>query len=324
MARRAKIERFGGPSAIKIIEETLLAPRQGEVRMRNRAIGLNFIDTYHRSGLYPIPLPSGLGLEAAGEIVALGKGTDGWQIGDRVCTFGPELGAYSDERNVLAANLFRTPDAISDEMAASVLLKGCTAEFLIERCAQVQPGQTVLVHAAAGGVGLLLVSWLKHIGAIVIGSVGTTDKLGLAQQAGADHVIVTNAEDLAERVEEITRGAGVRATFDGVGKDTWETSLRCTGRRGIIASFGNASGPVTGVELGRLASAGSLFCSRPTLFDYYREPAERAAGAKRMFDLVEQGVLTAHVGQHYALEDVVYAHQDLEARKTVGSSVLIP
>ena len=250
-ARRAVVRAFGGPEAIEFEDVVLPSPGRGEVRMRSTAIGLNFIDTYHRSGLYPIELPSLLGMEGAGVVEAVGEGVDGFSVGDRVCTFGPERGAYATARNIAASALLKTPEGVSDELAAAALLKGCTVEFLVERCAQVQPGEHVLVHAAAGGVGLMLVQWLKAVGAHVIGTVSTEEKAALARQAGADHVILYGTEEVAPKVRELTGGRGVRVSFDGVGKDTWAASLDSVARRGLIVSYGNASGPVTGVALGR-------------------------------------------------------------------------
>ena len=279
MARAARISEQGGPEVIRWIDQDLPSPGPGEVQMRNTAIGLNYIDTYHRDGTYPIPLPNGLGLEAAGVVEAVGEGVSAFAAGDRVCTFGPVLGAYATERNLPASALFPIPADIGDDVAAAGLLKGCTTEFLVERCARVQARWPVLVHAAAGGVGLLLVQWLKHVGATVIGTVSTPEKAALAQSAGADHVILYKLEAVAARVRELTGGAGVRVTFDGVGMTTWDASLAATGRRGTIVSYGNAGGPVTGVNLGTLAHKGSLFVTRPTLFDYYSDPAERQAGA---------------------------------------------
>lgn len=323
MDRAALVHAYGGPEVITWHTADLPPPGPGEVRMRNRAVGLNFIDTYHRRGIYPVPLPSGLGVEAAGVVEALGAGVSSLAVGDRVATFGPELGAYATARNLAADRLFRLPDSVSDETAAAVLLKGCTVEFLVERCGRVEPGWWVLVHAAAGGVGLLLVQWLKHVGARVIGTVGSAGKVELALGAGADHVIDTSREAIAPRVRELTGGAGVRVTFDGIGQASWEASLDATGRRGLIVSYGNADAPVTGVSLGVLAAKGSLFSTRPTLFDYYRDPAERAAGIARLWQMLEAGALRLTIGQRYALDDVARAHADLEGRRTVGSSVLL-
>ncbi len=324
MERAAQIRQTGGPDVIAWTDVELAAPGPGEVRMRNLAVGLNFIDTYHRGGLYPMALPSGLGMEAAGVIEAVGDGVTDWRVGDRVATFGPSIGAYATARNIAAHGLFLVPDDISDEIAAAGLLKGCTTEFLVERCAKVRPKWDILVHAAAGGVGLLLVQLLKHVGARVIGTVSTDEKAALARAAGADHVILYGKEDVAAQVRDLTGGKGVEVTFDGVGRDTWETSLNATARRGLIVSYGNASGLVTGVNLGTLAQKGSLYVSRPTLFDYYHNAAERAAGAEYVFDMFRQGIIDITIGHRYALEDAAQAHRDLEGRKTVGSSIMIP
>lgn len=319
----AFIERQGGPEVIQWHEVELPSPGPGEVRMRNTAVGLNFIDTYHRGGLYPVRLPSGLGMEAAGVVEAVGDGVEGFAPGDRVCTFsGP--GAYATARNLAAATLFRIPDGITDEIAAAALLKACTVEALVERCARVEAGWPVLVHAAAGGVGLLLVQWLKHVGAFVIGTVSSEAKAAAAREAGADHVVRYDRDPVAPMVRELTGGAGVRAIFDGVGKDTWQASLDSAAPRAIIASFGNASGAVEGVNLGVLAQKGSLFVTRPTLFDYYRDPAEAAAGVGRVFALIASGALTVTIGQRYRLREAAQAHRDLEARKTTGSTILVP
>lgn len=324
MARTARIERTGGPEVIQWIDVDLPPPGPGEVRMRNTAVGLNFIDTYFRSGLYPTPLPSGLGGEAAGVVEAVGEGVDDFAPGDRVATFGPGLGAYATARNVPAKILFALPDDIGDETAAAALLKGGTAEYLIERCARVEPGWTVLVHAAAGGVGLLAVRWLKAIGATVIGTVGHRDKAPLAKEAGADHVLLSREEDVAARVREITGGAGVEVVLDGVGKATWQASLGSAKRRGLIVSYGNASGPVEGVNLGELSRAGSLYVSRPTMFDYYATPEERAVGSARLWQMLRSGAVRADINQRFALEDAAEAHRALEAGETTGSTVLLP
>lgn len=322
-ARIARITRTGGPEVIEWIDADLPAPAAGEVLVEHTAVGLNMIDTYFRTGIYPVALPSGLGVEAAGKVLAVGDGVTGLVTGDRVASFGPGLGAYATARIYPAASLFVLPDAIDDQTAAAAILKGCTVEFLVERCAHVQPGMAVLVHAAAGGVGLLLVQWLKHIGATVIGTVSTEAKADAARAAGADHVINYSADPVAAKVSELTDGKGVRVTFDGVGQDTWEASLDSTGRRGLIVSYGNASAPVTGIGLGILAQKGSLFCTRPTLYSYYEDLAERAAGAARLWDMIAAGTLDVTIGQTYPLADVAQAHTDLEARRTTGSTVLL-
>lgn len=324
MARAATFARTGGPEVIEWIAVDLPPPGPGEVRFETRAVGLNFIDTYHRRGIYPLELPSGLGLEASGVITAIGKDVTGFALGDRVATFGPQRGAYATERNLPAASLFKLPDSIDFDTAAAALLKGCTAEFLAERAATVKPGDWVLVHAAAGGVGLILVQWLKALGANVIGTVGSADKAALARAAGAAEIILYRDEDIAPRVRAITGGAGVRVTYDGIGQATWNASLDSTGRRGIIISYGNADAPVTGVALGILATKGSLYNTRPTLFDYYATPEERAAGAARLWEMITSGKVKVTIGQRYPLEEAAQAHRDLEGRETHGSTLLIP
>lgn len=324
MAMTARINAHGGTEVIEWVDIDLPPPTPGEIRFRTTAVGLNYIDTYHRRGIYPVALPSGLGMEAAGVVEEVGEGVKGFAPGDRVATFGPVLGAYATARNLPAATLFKLPDAIDDRTAAAALLKGCTVEFLVERCAKVEAGWPVLVHAAAGGVGLLLVQWLKHVGAMVIGTVGSVEKAEVARAAGADYIILYRDEQIAPRVRELTGGAGVRVTFDGIGMATWMASLDATGRRGLIASYGNADAPVGGVDLGILARKGSLFSTRPTLFDYYTTPEERAAGSARLFDLLARGVLKVTIGQTYALRDAAQAHRDLEGRATTGSTLLMP
>ena len=321
---RFEITEHGGSEVLRFVEDELPPPGPGEVTLQHGAVGLNYIDTYHRRGIYPVELPSGLGLEAAGRVVAVGEGVEGWSEGDRAATFGPLLGAYATRRNVPAAHLFRLPDGVDDRTAAAAILKACTVEFLVERCAGVAPGDAVLVHAAAGGVGLLLVQWLKHVGAEVIGTVSTEAKAEAARGAGADHVLFYKREPVAERAREITGGKGVRVSFDGIGRATWEVSLDATGRRGLIVNYGNADAPVGGVDLGVLARKGSLYNTRPTLFDYYADPAEREAGAARVWSLFEQGVLSVTIGQTYALTHAAKAHEDLEAGRTTGSTVLLP
>ncbi|MEG8015636.1 quinone oxidoreductase family protein [Sphingomonas sp. 22R3R2A-7] len=320
MARVATIRTTGGPEVIRWDDVELPAPGKGEVWMRNTAVGLNYIDTYHRSGVYPVSLPSGLGSEAVGVVMAVGAGVTGFAAGDRVGTFGPTRGAYASERNVPAAELFHLPDTLDDRTAAAILLKGCTAEFLIERCARVEAGQTVLVHAAAGGVGHILVGWLKAIGATVIASVGSEAKAERTRKAGADHVILHRSEDIAARVREIAGGKGVPVVLDGVGGATWTASLDSAAKRGLIVSYGNAGGVVDGVNLGVLAAKGSLFVTRPTLFDYAEQ---RQAMVDRVFAMLAQGAFKPEIGQTFALEEAAEAHRALEAGETFGSSVLL-
>ncbi len=324
MMTRAQFNAHGGPEVITFVEEDIPSPSAGEVLIEHSAIGLNFIDTYHRSGLYPVELPSGLGLEAAGRIIAVGDGVSDYTEGDRVAYMGPGLGAYATHRVMPADSLFKVPDGVSDEIAAAAILKAATTEGLVARCACVNAGDTVVVHAAAGGVGLIMVQWLKALGARVIGTVSTEAKAALAREAGCDDIVRYDSEDIAARVRELTGGAGVPTVFDGVGKDTFEASLNCLSPRGLLVSFGNASGAVDGVNLGILAQKGSLFVTRPTLFHYYTTPEDRAAGMAKVWAMIESGKVSVSVGQTYALKDAAKAHIDLAARATTGSSVLIP
>lgn len=324
MEKTAFIEKTGGPEVIQWRDEELPPPGPGEVRMRHHAVGLNYIDTYHRSGLYPIDLPGKLGSEAAGVVEAVGEGVTDFAVGDRVGVFGPARGAYATARNVAADLLVPLPDHVDDRTAAAILLKGATTAFLIEDCAKVQPGWPVLVHAAAGGVGHLAVGWLKAIGATVIATVGSEAKAEKARAAGADHIILNRQEDVAARVREITGGQGVPVVLDGVGKATWDASLNSTARRGLVVSFGNASGAVDGVNLGILAAKGSLFVTRPTLFDYAVTAAEKRSLIARVFAMLEKRAITPEIGQSFALTDVAEAHRAIEAGETVGSTVLIP
>ena len=324
MARVARITRTGGPEVIEWVDIDLLPPGPGEVQIRTTAVGLNFIDTYYRRGIYPVALPTGLGQEAAGVVTALGEGVQGFKIGDRVACFGPEPGAYATGRNLPAAALFKIPADIDDETAAAALLKGCTAEFLADRAARIHPGDWVLVHAAAGGVGLILVQWLKARGAKVIGTVGSAAKAELARAAGAVETIIYGRDEVAPRVRALTDGAGVRVTYDGVGMATWEASLDATGRRGLIVSYGNASAPVTGISLGVLAQKGSLYNTRPMLYHYYDTEAERAAGAGALWEMIRSGAVKITIGQRFALADADKAHVALEQRQTHGSTLLLP
>ena len=321
---RAEIRQHGGPEVIDWVDEPAPNPGPGEVLIEHGAIGLNFIDTYHRTGLYPVDLPSGLGLEAAGTVVAVGEGVTEYAEGDRVAYMGPGLGAYATHRVMPASALFRVPDGISDEVAAAAILKAATTEGLVDRCAEVKAGDTVLVHAAAGGVGLIMVQWLKAIGANVIGTVSTEAKANLAREAGCDHVIRYDSEEIAPRVREITEGAGVPCALDGVGKDTFMASLDSLSPRGLMVSFGNASGPVDGVNLGILAQKGSLFVTRPTVFAYYSDAAERDGGMARVWEMIGSGKVEVTIGQTWPLTEAAEAHRALEARRTTGSTVLVP
>ncbi|UVO50882.1 quinone oxidoreductase [Sphingomonas sp. SUN019] len=324
MAKVARITRIGGPEVIEWQDVDLPPPGPGEVRIRTTAAGLNYIDTYHRDGTYPTDLPAALGMEGVGVVTALGDGVTELAVGTRVATFGPERGAYATERNIAARHLFVLPDDIDDETAAASLLKGCTAEFLAERASHVAPGDWVLVHAAAGGVGSILTQWLAAKGAQVIATVGDEAKADQARDHGATDVILYRAEDVAKRVRGLTGGMGVRVAYDGIGRDTWEASLDALAQRGLLISYGNASAPVTGVALGILAAKGSLFVTRPTLFHYYSDPAERVAGAASLWEMIRSGKVRVTIGQRYPLLEAAQAHTDLEARRTTGSTLLIP
>lgn len=323
-ATQAFIEQTGGPEVIQWHEVDLPAPGPGQVLIRHEAVGLNFIDTYLRTGLYPMRLPGGLGFEAAGVVEAVGDGVTHLVPGQRAASFGGTPGAYASARIAKAAELFPLPEGIESRTAAAVFLKGATVEALAERVAPVAPGGWALVPAAAGGVGLLLVQWLKARGVRVIGTVGAPSKVRLAQEAGAELVFLSGDPDLVAKVREATGGRGVAVSYDGVGAASWQTSLDSMAPRGTIVSFGNASGPVTGVALRDLATRGSLFVTRPGVYDYYRDPAEAAAGAAKLWDMVGSGKLTITVGQTYALTDAAQAHIDLEARRTTGSTLLLP
>jgi NADPH2:quinone reductase len=313
----------GGPEVLEAADLPIPEPGPGQIRIRHHAIGLNFIDTYQRSGLYPMRLPAVLGQEAAGVVDAVGAGVNGWVKGDRVAYSG-QMGAYAVFHVVQAERVLRLPHAISFETAAAALLKGMTAEFLLHRCYPLKAGETILVHAASGGVGTILVQWAKAIGAVVIGTVGSAAKADLARDNGCDHVIFYRDEDVPARVREITEGQGVRVVYDSVGKDTFEGSLASLGRRGLFVSFGNASGPAPAVEPRRLMQAGSLFLTRPTLYDYTATPEDLAASAAALFEVIASGTVKIEIGQTFPLSEARRAHEALEGRETVGASLLIP
>jgi len=314
----------GGPEALECTELETSAPAAGEVRITQRAVGVNFIDTYFRSGLYPWPTtPLVPGAEAAGIVEDVGPGVTGLESGDRVAYTMP-LGAYRTRRVVPADRLVKLPDAISYETAASVMLKGLTAQFLLTSCFPVKAGQTVLVHAAAGGVGLLLGQWLKLLGASAIGTVGSAAKVDIAKANGYDHVIQTQSEDFTARVEDITGGGRCDVVYDSVGKDTWRGSLKCLKLRGMFVSFGQSSGPIADFKVMDLATGGSLFASRPMLFDYIKAAPELQMRADDLFARLASGAVKAHVGQRMALRDAGEAHRALASRRTVGATVLVP
>lgn len=319
-----RISETGGPEVMKRVDVDLARPGAGEVRVNQTAIGLNYIDTYHRSGLYPVALPSGIGLEAAGVVEELGPGVTGLAVGDRVAYGTGPIGAYAEARNLPAARLTRLPASISDETAAGMMLKGMTVRYLVRATYKVQPGDTILLHAAAGGVGLLLSQWAKALGATVIGTVGSAEKIATAKAHGCDHVINYSSEDTVARVKEITGGKGVPVVYDGVGQATLLTSLDCLRPRGLLVSFGNASGPVKALDLGLLSAKGSLYVTRPTLMTYTATDADLKETADDLVQMVASGKLKVPVNQRYALSDAVQAHRDLEARRTTGTTVLLP
>lgn len=324
MTHAIRLHQTGAPELMQWESIALPPPAAGEVRLRHHAIGLNYIDTYHRSGLYPLPLPSGLGQEAAGVVEAVGEGVSEVAVGDRVAYATAPLGAYAEARNVPADVLVPLPDALSFEQGAAMLMQGLTAQYLLRRTYRVQAGDTILVHAAAGGVGTIMCQWAKALGATVIGTVGSEHKAALTRANGCDHPIVYTRENFARRVRELTDGEGVPVVFDSIGKDTFMDSLACLRPLGLMVSFGNASGAVPPVDIGVLARMGSLFLTRPTLFTYAARRSELLAMASELFDLVVAGTLRVEINQRYALKDVAQAHRDLEGRRTSASSILLP
>ncbi len=323
MVKAIRVHRTGGPEVMSLEDVSLEAPGPGMVSIANRAIGLNYIDTYHRSGLYPLPLPTGIGMEAAGVVEAVGDGAD-LEVGDRVAYCSAGFGAYSEAINLPASRLVKMPDGIDFEQAAAALLKGQTVEYLLQRTYPLKPGETCLFHAAAGGVGLIFGQWARSIGATVIGTVGSDEKAALALAHGYHHVINYRSENVVERVREITAGAGVPVVYDGVGRDTFDMSLDCLQPRGLMVSFGNASGAPEPLDLAVLANKGSLFLTRPTLLTYTAGTDELRQSSRDLFSRVLSGDIRIEVNQRYGLADVQQAHRDLEGRATTGSSVLLP
>ncbi|MFO1034854.1 MAG: quinone oxidoreductase [Hyphomicrobiales bacterium] len=319
-----RFEKTGGPDVLQWVDVNVPPPGPGEVRLVQKAVGLNYIDTYHRSGLYPVTLPGGLGLEGAAVVEALGPGVKGLKEGDRVAYGTGPLGAYAEARNFPANRLVKLPKAISDETAAAMMLKGMTVRYLLRATYKVKRGETILLHAAAGGVGLILSQWAKALGVKVIGTVGSDEKKAVALAHGCTYVLNSSTENVVARVKEITGGKGVPVVYDGVGKATFMTSLDCLRPRGLMVSFGNASGPVKAFDLGLLSAKGSLFVTRPTLFSYTSNDADFAETAGDLVEIVKSGRVKIPVNQRYALADAAQAHRDLEARKTTGSTVLIP
>jgi NADPH2:quinone reductase len=318
-----KFHKTGGPEVLSVENALVGKPKRGEARVRHTAIGLNYIDTYHRSGLYPLPLPTGVGLEGAGVVEAVGAGVTHVKVGDRVAYAGGPPGAYAQERVMPANKLVKIPKGVSDEDAAAMMLKGLTVHMLIRRVYRVQKGETVVFHAAAGGVGLIACQWLKALGAKVIGTVGSDEKAKIAKAHGCQHTINYNKENFAERVREITKGRGVPVVYDSVGKDTFYGSLDCLQPRGLLTVFGNGSGPVSDVDVNVLAK-GSFYLTRPSIMVYSAMRSDLEAGAKELFAMVKSGKIKIDINQRYALADAAQAHKDLEARKTTGSTILMP
>ncbi|MBS1191345.1 MAG: Zinc-containing alcohol dehydrogenase superfamily [Rhodocyclaceae bacterium] len=323
MTHAIRFHRTGGPEVLTWEAVEVGAPGPGEARIRHAAVGLNFIDTYHRSGLYPVPLPSGIGMEGAGTVVAVGEGVSGLQPGDRVAYAGGPLGAYAEVRNIPAHRLLKLPDAIDFNTAAAMMLQGLTAAYLLRRTYRVQAGDPVLIHAAAGGVGLIACQWAKALGATVIGTVGSEAKAELARAHGCDHVIDYSREDFTARVKAIT-GEGVAVVYDGVGKDTFMGSLDSLRPFGMMVSYGNASGPVPPLDILLLSQKGSLYVTRPTLMTHIAQRSDLEALGAELFAVVESGKVKIEVRQTYALKDAAQAHIDLEARRTTGSTILLP
>lgn len=324
MPRAIRIHEYGGPEVLRFEEVPSSMPGARQLRIRQTAVGVNFIDTYERTGLYPSKLPVILGREAAGVVAETGRLVTRFKVGDRIAYAGNVSGAYAEERIIDAARVVPLPDSISDEQAAALMLKGLTAWFLLRRCHRARAGKPILLHSAAGGVGLIALQWAVALGAKVIAVVSSDEKANLVRAHGAAEVIVSTREDIVGRVRAITKNRGVPVVYDGVGKDTFLASLDCLAPRGLMVSFGNASGAVPPVSPLELSKRGSLYLTRPTLFHYIAKPSELARGARELFEIVGSGKVQVRIGQTYKLADAAQAHRDLEARRTTGSSLLIP
>jgi NADPH2:quinone reductase len=324
MPRAIRIAEAGGAEVLRLEDVEVAAPAAGEVQVRHTAIGLNFIDVYDRSGLYPQQMPAGLGREAAGVVAALGKKVRGFRVGDRVAYVHAVPGSYADLRNVPAARLVKLPAAVSDEQAAVLMLKGLTACYLLRHTYRVKRGDVIVVHAAAGGVGLLLSQWGRALGAVVIGIVGSAEKAALAKRHGCRHVLVRGRDAIVDAVRKHSRGLGANVVYDAVGRDTFFESLDCLRKRGLLVSYGSASGPVPPFSLAELVKRGSLYVTRPTLFDYTADRRDLEALARETFAAVKQKKFMLRIHQRYRLADAMQAHRDLEGRKTTGASVILP
>ena len=324
MTRVVKIEKTGGPEVLKIESIELGKTGPEEVLIEQKAIGLNFIDTYHRSGLYPIELPSGIGVEGSGIIKKIGSKVKYFSIGDHIAYSGTPLGAYSSERNYPTKNLVKIPEEINFNVAATLMTKGLTAYYLLYKTYPISPNETLLFHAAAGGVGQIFCQWAKSLGCKVIGTVGSDEKITIAKKNGCDFVINYSTEDFAAKVLELTKGKGVPVVYDGVGKNTFEGSIECLKMRGMLVSFGNSSGSVTNIDVKKMIQPKSLYFTRPTMFHYLATKNELKEGADKLFEKISLGKIKIEIFKQYKLEDVVQAHKDLEARKIIGPVVIIP
>lgn len=323
-SKAIRLNEYGGPEVLSYETIELPEPGPGEARVRHTAIGLNFIDTYHRTGLYPMDFPAGLGTEAAGVVDAVGPDVDDIRPGNRIVYTGMPPGAYAEYRNYAADKLAKIPDGVTDEQAAAAFLKGLTAWYLLHRSYPVNPGDSVLLYAAAGGVGLIAAQWAKHLGATVIGVVSTDAKAKLARENGCDHIVMADEDDIAGAVRDLTGGEGVAAVYDSIGKDTFMTSLDCLRPHGVMVTFGNASGPVEPFAPAELAKRHSLFVTRPVLFDFIATRDDLTAAADALFDVIASGAVNVTINQRYPLAEAAQAHRDLEGRKTTGSTILVP
>lgn len=324
MTKTIRFHKTGGPEVLVLEDVAVGKPGPGEVRLKQTACGVNFIDVYHRTGAYPLQLPSGIGMEGAGVVEEIGAGVTDLKPGDRVAYASSPLGSYAEARHMAADRLVKLPPSISDRQAAAMMLQGMTVEYLVRRTYPIKRGDTVLIHAAAGGIGLIFCQWAKHLGATVIGTVSSDEKAALAESHGCDHTIVYTRGNFVQRVKEITGGKGLPVVYDSVGKDTFDGSLDCLRPRGMLVCFGAASGPVPPFNIATLGAKGSLFLTRPSLFAYVATRPDLEACANALFDVVNSGAVKIEVNQTYPLKNAAQAHRDLEARKTTGSTILIP
>jgi NADPH:quinone reductase len=324
LARRAIVRKPGGPEVLEWVEEPINAPGEGQVTVRHEAVGVNYIDIYHRNGTYQLPLPTGIGVEGAGVVEAVGPGVSGLNAGDRIAYVGGPPGAYATVRMIPAARVVKLPEDVAARDAAALIFKGLTVEYLIRRCYRVQAGDVVLLHAAAGGIGLIACQWLRHLGATIIGTVGSEEKAELARAHGCQHTVIYTKESFAERVKELTQGQGVAVVYDSIGKDTFEGSLQSLRTRGTFVSFGSSSGPTPAFDLAELGAKGSLYATRPSIAHYTAKRDELETAANALFDMIRGGIIKAAETRPYPMREASQAHRDLEARKTTGSLLLVP